>query len=538
MFESVRRARLGWRQATAVFGAGVALTMVATSLTGHFAGEASRRSQDVDSLRLSGDLQSVMLGHTALLSALRSLHRVNQPLTRAQFHDFVAGGRLLEQHPGAQALEFARRLQGGATTDGPTVVPVGFGAPGVGPPAAADRWIVDYLEPLQGNEAAFGLDLGAEPTRRAAIEAACADDRPYATPPVRLVQETGSSSGLVVFSPLYDAGVAPPSLSDRMVHCSGLMIVVYRATDMLASVRDHNPTVDFEIYDSGPIAARADDVRPRTEVLLFDSDGSGRASEMGSSRRVGLDFHGRRWLLVVDEPAAPPLAARAVGVIGLAFSLVVAGLVLQLATFRRRALARGRVAAAGDRDRRSLERDLHDGAQQRLLSVSLALHQVQNQVDAGGRAATMLKAASDELSQSLAELRELAQGLHPAVLSDHGLAVAAEGLVARAPVFVDLRVDLSGRLPQPVEVAAYYVLCESLANAAKHARATWMQVTIRQSQRLLSVEVRDDGVGLAGTAGGTGLRGLADRVEALDGRFRVLSTPGRGTCVRAEIPFG
>jgi signal transduction histidine kinase len=139
---------------------------------------------------------------------------------------------------------------------------------------------------------------------------------------------------------------------------------------------------------------------------------------------------------------------------------------------------------------------------------------------------------------SLAELRDLARGLHPAVVSDHGLAVAVESLAARAPVPVRLTVDLPGRVGEAIEVAAYYVVCESLANIGKHAQATAATVEVSRTGDDLVVEVVDDGVGGADTERGTGLRGLADRVEALDGMLRVWTPNGGGTRVRADLPCG
>jgi signal transduction histidine kinase len=139
---------------------------------------------------------------------------------------------------------------------------------------------------------------------------------------------------------------------------------------------------------------------------------------------------------------------------------------------------------------------------------------------------------------SLAELRDLAQGLHPAVVSNHGLAVAVESLVARAPVPVRLSVDLDGRASEQVEVAAYYVVCESLANIGKHAHATSASVMVARRDAHIVVEVVDDGVGGADAERGTGLRGLADRVEALGGRLRVWTPHGGGTRVWAELPCG
>jgi signal transduction histidine kinase len=183
-----------------------------------------------------------------------------------------------------------------------------------------------------------------------------------------------------------------------------------------------------------------------------------------------------------------------------------------------------------------LERNLHDGAQHRLVALSLQLSLLEEEL-AGDRSATVqLEQARGEIDTSLEELREIAQGIHPAVLSAHGLAVALEELAARAAVPVDLRVEIEGRLPEALEVAAYYLISESLANVGKHAQASRATVDVTRSNGHIRVEVFDDGVGGADTESGSGLRGLADRVEAVGGRVRVWSPGGRGTRVRAEIP--
>jgi signal transduction histidine kinase len=200
--------------------------------------------------------------------------------------------------------------------------------------------------------------------------------------------------------------------------------------------------------------------------------------------------------------------------------------------------SRARVLEAGQRERRRLERDLHDGAQQRLVALSLNLSVLQHRMGADAEANALLAQARSEIAVSLAELRDLAQGLHPAVVTNHGLAVAVESLVARAPVPVRLDVDLDGRMGEQIEVAAYYVVCESLANIGKHARATSASVTLYRRDGQVVVEVVDDGIGGADTERGTGLRGLADRVEALGGRLRVWTPHGGGTRVRAELPCG
>ena len=197
--------------------------------------------------------------------------------------------------------------------------------------------------------------------------------------------------------------------------------------------------------------------------------------------------------------------------------------------------SRARIVEAGDSERRRLERNLHDGAQQRLVALSLGLRAVSGRLTPGSEAVTMLSAAREELSASLQELRDLAQGIHPAVLSDYGLVVALESLVSRSPVIVDLNVAIAERPPPPVEVAAYYLVSEGLTNVAKYAQATCATVGVAREHGSLVVEVADDGVGGADPGGGSGLRGLADRVEALGGRLQVRSA-ATGTSLRAEIP--
>ena len=198
--------------------------------------------------------------------------------------------------------------------------------------------------------------------------------------------------------------------------------------------------------------------------------------------------------------------------------------------------SRARIVEATLLERQRLERDLHDGAQQRLVSLSIELGVLGGRLDGDADAKRALTKARRELAESLEELRELARGIHPAVVTGHGLAVALESLAARAPVPVRLAVDVASRLPEQVEVAAYYLVSEALTNVAKHAFASGAAVELTRANGELVVEVVDDGVGGANTSRGSGLRGLADRVEALDGRLRVWSPPDGGTRIRAEIP--
>ena len=200
--------------------------------------------------------------------------------------------------------------------------------------------------------------------------------------------------------------------------------------------------------------------------------------------------------------------------------------------------SRARAVEVGDAERRRLERNLHDGAQQRLVSLSLELGLLERRFEGDPEAQRAIDQARRELGESLLELRGLARGLHPAVVTGYGLAVALESLVARSPVPVALEVEMSERAPETVEVAAYYLVSESLTNVAKYARASRATVVIRRADEQLTVEIADDGVGGADAAGGSGLRGLADRVEALGGRLQIRSPAGGGTRVRAAIPCG
>ena len=172
------------------------------------------------------------------------------------------------------------------------------------------------------------------------------------------------------------------------------------------------------------------------------------------------------------------------------------------------------------------------------MALALLLGQLRKRVEGDADAAALLDRAQDELATSLAELRELARGIHPAVLTERGLEPAIAALAARSPVPVTVRADSGERLPGPVEIAAYFVVSEALANVAKYARASEAAVAVWREDGHVAVEVADDGVGGADAARGSGLRGLADRVAALEGTLRLDSPPGGGTRVRVEIPCG
>ena len=239
---------------------------------------------------------------------------------------------------------------------------------------------------------------------------------------------------------------------------------------------------------------------------------------------------------VRDDPALVDAVAAAAG-LAMENERLHAELLARLEEVR---ASRVRIVEAADSARQRVERDLHDGAQQRLVSLTLAVGLARARLGARPDPALddLLREASDQAALALRELRDLAQGLHPAILGEAGLVAAIESLAERSTVPVDVSADLSGPVPPPVEVAAYYVISEALANVAKHAQATSARVeVVKQGDRLV-VEVSDDGRGGARVRPGSGLEGLADRIAALDGRLEVESPPRRGSRVRVELPCG
>ena len=263
------------------------------------------------------------------------------------------------------------------------------------------------------------------------------------------------------------------------------------------------------------------------------------AVESGGRAVTVLEHDGRRVAALICDPSL--LEDRElVEAVGAAARLALENSRLQAelrARLREVRASRARIVEASDAERRRIERDLHDGAQQRLLGIRLALRLVRSRLgEAGDAAEELLAEAEGELEGTLEELRALARGIHPAVLSDEGLAPALEALARRAPVPVEIAAVPLERLPEPVEAAAYFLASEALANVAKHARASRVTIEIVRANGQAVIDIADDGVGGADAVRGTGLLGLRDRVEALDGSFRVESPPGRGTRLHAEIP--
>jgi signal transduction histidine kinase len=278
-------------------------------------------------------------------------------------------------------------------------------------------------------------------------------------------------------------------------------------------------------------------------VERYDEVGGGLAERLLTAGYRGalaapVRVAGRLWgALVAATPSEEPLPE------GLERRLCdfadLVGQALANADARERlAASRAELVQVSDAERRRLERNLHDGAQQRLVSVALQLRMIgANLDDDAGTAREVLSAAQDDLAQGIDELRELARGLHPALLTEHGLRAALDALLERTPVPVEIRELPDERLSAPVEAAAYYVVAEAITNVAKYASASSATVSIRQSNGCATVTVFDDGVGGADPAKGSGLRGLAARVEALNGHLDVDSPPDRGTRIKAEIPY-
>jgi signal transduction histidine kinase len=212
-----------------------------------------------------------------------------------------------------------------------------------------------------------------------------------------------------------------------------------------------------------------------------------------------------------------------------------------LETIEQLRASRLRMVTAADAERRRLERNLHDGAQQRLTVALLALRRLEEQAAKNHELAPLVRSAREELEGAIADLRELARGLHPPLLARRGLAAAVRAGAARSTIPIELELRIDDGIQHAVEAAAYYVCAEAVTNATKHAEANRMWLTITQEQGELTVDVRDDGVGgaqIEATSDASGLRGLRDRVEALGGTFVVESSPGSGTRLLARFPLG
>ena len=299
-----------------------------------------------------------------------------------------------------------------------------------------------------------------------------------------------------------------------------------------ASIDLGGDTVVARVLRTGA-AQRLEDYDDASGSLAEAMLGAGYRAAVAAPVRVGSGLWGA---LVAASQSKEPLPA------GLERRLCdfadLVGQALANADARERlAASRAELVEVGDAERRRLERNLHDGAQQRLVAVALQLRMISAKLDNDPEAAgELLSAAQEDLAHGIDELRELARGIHPALLTEHGLGPALDALVTRAPVSVEIERLPHERLTPSVEAAAYYVVAEAITNVAKYARASRATVDIRRSNGSAMVTVSDDGVGGADPARGSGLRGLAARVEALNGRLDVDSPPEQGTRVTAEIP--
>ncbi len=294
------------------------------------------------------------------------------------------------------------------------------------------------------------------------------------------------------------------------------------------------PTVAAEILRSGRPQRNDnyDDVPGTTADLLREL---GFRSSVGAPIKLG----GRLWGAVMvstieDEPFPAGSEQRIAD-----FAELVALALANAEARHELAASRARLVEAGDAERRRLERNLHDGAQQRLVALSLGLRMCERKLADGDPGATeLLQSAKRELAGALEDLRELARGIHPAILTERGLVPAIEMLAGRTSIPVEITAPLEDRLAPPVEAAAYYIVAEALTNASKHARASCVRVLVQRSDGTALVEVADDGVGSADLRKGSGLRGLRDRVEALGGELGIESPEGAGTTVTARLPCG
>jgi signal transduction histidine kinase len=351
------------------------------------------------------------------------------------------------------------------------------------------------------------------------------------------------------------AGTPAPALFDRVCEELGRLLAV-KATDMIRYEDEPVATVvgswtvgdtpSFPVGERVPAEGETVTAKIRRsgrpervdDYEHVEGELAARLREFGIRSVVGAPIHvaGRLWgaLMASSElaNAYPPGTEARIG----SFAELVTAALANVDAREQLAASRARIVEAADAARRRIERDLHDGAQQRLVSLALSLRLVESSLEPGSAATRELAAARAELDAALEELRELARGIHPSILTDRGLEAALGAVAGRCTVPVELHLDDCGKLPLSVATTAYFVVAEALTNASKHANADRIEVRVAVVDGHGIVEVRDDGSGGVDPARGSGLSGLADRVSALGGTLEIESPVGAGTRIRARIP--
>jgi len=441
----------------------------------------------------------------------------------------------------ARLAEFALESRG-------TVLPAGVGLPGRVWESGQPAWITDVRTdsnfPRAHAAVATGLQAGfCFPVRTAsgmtgAIEFLASESRVPDDELLATMETLGSQIGHFV-----ERGRAEEAAREREARHAGILD---SALDCIITIDDKGRILEFNAAAEHTFGYRSEEVvgREMAELIVPPAlrsqhrHGFSRYLETGDAhllnRRIeivgmradGTEFPVELTITRIDRPGQP----------------IFTGFVRDI-TERKRSeeelrASRQRLVAAQDVERRRLERNLHDGAQQRLVSLALTLRLARQQASAAPKAARdLLEQVAEELALALKELRELARGIHPTILTERGLGPALESVVGRSLIPIEVTVLPQRRLPEPVEAAAYYIVCEALANVAKYAEASNATVTVAHADDRVVVEVTDDGVGGADAAKGSGLTGLADRAEALNGRLEVESEPAGGTRLRVEIPL-
>jgi signal transduction histidine kinase len=373
--------------------------------------------------------------------------------------------------------------------------------------------------------------------------------------PTRLQALLAEQAALRRVATMVAAGTPAPALFARVCEELGKLLAV-KATDMIRFENDRFATVvgswTGDDTPSFPVGERVSADGETVTAKLYrsgrpervdDYDGvegevAARLREFGIRSVAGAPIYvaGRLWgALMASSEAAHAFPAGTELRIGSFAELVTAALA-NVDAREQLAASRARIVEAADAARRRIERDLHDGAQQRLVSLALSLRVMESSIEPNSAASRELAAACDELDAALEELRELARGIHPSILTDRGLEAALATVAGRSTVPVELHLDGCGSLPLSVQTTAYFVVAEALTNASKHAECEQIVVRVAVVEGRAIVEVRDDGSGGVDTARGSGLSGLADRVSALGGTLEIDSPAGAGTTIRARIP--